>query len=48
MYRIVEEHNYTSIEIENMLVWEKDIIIVILNNEIEKQNLLNEQLSRTG
>ena len=34
----MSEHNFSLLEIENMQVWEKDIYIILLNQQIEEHN----------
>tara|TARA_R100000742_G_C4248638_1_gene67218 strand:- start:17 stop:178 length:162 start_codon:yes stop_codon:yes gene_type:complete len=38
IFKLMSEHNFSLLEIENMQVWEKDIYIILLNHKIEEHN----------
>lgn len=34
---IVEEHNFTLSELENMLPWEREIYVAMIDNKIQEE-----------
>tara|TARA_Y100001972_G_C7470294_1_gene239527 strand:- start:224 stop:373 length:150 start_codon:yes stop_codon:yes gene_type:complete len=37
-FTLVDSYNMSMSDIENMIIWERDIYITLLNNKIEKEN----------
>ena len=44
-FALVQHHKYSLTEIENMIPWEKDVYITLLEQYIEEENLKNKQRS---
>ena len=44
-FALVQHHKYSLTEIENMIPWEKDIYVTLLEQYIEEENLKNKQRS---
>ena len=42
-FSLLQHHNWSLSDIENMIPWEKQTYIKMLQNFIEKRNLENEQ-----
>jgi hypothetical protein len=42
-FALVQHHNWNITEIENMVPWEKQTYVKMLQNFIEKRNLENQQ-----
>ena len=42
-FALVQHHNWSITEIENMVPWEKQTYVKMLQNFIEKRNLENQQ-----
>ena len=40
---MMQHHKYSLTEIENMMPWERDIYVALLNQYIEEQNLKAQQ-----
>tara|TARA_B100001109_G_C18665218_1_gene381498 strand:+ start:469 stop:612 length:144 start_codon:yes stop_codon:yes gene_type:complete len=40
----MQYHKYSLTELENMMPWERDIYVTLLQNHIEKENLKRQQL----
>ena len=47
-FALVQHHNCSITEIENMIPWEKQTYVKMLQNFIEKRNLENEQAKQNG
>tara|TARA_B100001094_G_scaffold263820_1_gene265583 strand:- start:398 stop:583 length:186 start_codon:yes stop_codon:yes gene_type:complete len=47
-FALVQHHNWSITEIENMIPWEKQTYVKMLQNFIEKRNLENEQAKQNG
>ena len=45
MFSLMQYHKYSLTEIENMMPWERDIYIALLNQYIEEENLKAQQAS---
>ncbi|WP_286970515.1 hypothetical protein [Algoriphagus sp.] len=41
----MQHHKYSLTEIENMIPWEKDVYVTLLEQYIEEENLKNKQRS---
>jgi len=39
----MQYHKYSLTELENMIPWERDIYVTLLQNHIEKENLKRQQ-----
>ena len=39
----MQHHKYSLTEIENMIPWEKDVYVTLLEQYIEEENLKNKQ-----
>jgi hypothetical protein len=44
-FALMQHHKYSLTEIENMIPWEKDIYVTLLEQYIEEENLKNKQRS---
>jgi len=44
----MQYHKYSLTELENMMPWERDIYVNLLQQYIEEQNLKNQQKQGTG
>ena len=44
-YALMQHHKYSLTEIENMMPWERDIYVAMLNQYIEEENLKAQQAS---
>ena len=44
-FALMQLHKYSLTEIENMMPWERDIYIALLNQYIEEENLKAQQAS---
>ena len=44
-FALMQHHKYSLTEIENMIPWEKDVYITLLEQYIEEENLKNKQQS---
>jgi len=44
-FSLMQHHKYSLTEIENMMPWERDIYIALLNQYIEEENLKAQQAS---
>ena len=44
-FALVQHHKYSLTEIENMIPWEKDVYVALLEQYIEEENLRQKQLS---
>ena len=42
-FSLVQHHNWSLSEIENLLPWEREIYISLLKQYIEEENLKNQQ-----
>ena len=42
-FALMQHHNYSLTEIENMMPWERDIYLGLLNQYIEEENLKAQQ-----
>ena len=42
-FALMQHHKYSLTEIENMMPWERDIYLGLLNQYIEEQNLKAQQ-----
>ena len=42
-FALMQHHKYSLTEIENMIPWERDIYVGLLNQYIEEQNLQAQQ-----
>ena len=42
-FALMQHHKYSLTEIENMMPWERDIYLALLNQYIEEQNLKAQQ-----
>jgi len=42
-FALMQYHKYSLTEIENMMPWERDIYLALLNQYIEEQNLKAQQ-----
>ena len=42
---MMQHHKYSLTEIENMMPWERDIYVGLLNQHIEEENLKAQQAS---
>ena len=41
----MQHHKYSLTEIENMIPWEKDVYVTLLEQYIEEENLKNKEQS---
>ena len=44
-FSLMQHHKYSLTEIENMMPWERDIYLGLLNQYIEEENLKAQQAS---
>ena len=44
-FALMQHHKYSLTEIENMIPWERDIYLGLLNQYIEEENLKAQQAS---
>jgi hypothetical protein len=44
-FALVQHHKYSLTELENMIPWERDVYITLLQNYIEEENLKQQQQS---
>tara|TARA_B000000532_G_C18516609_1_gene255462 strand:- start:201 stop:377 length:177 start_codon:yes stop_codon:yes gene_type:complete len=44
-FAMMQHHKYSLTEIENMMPWERDIYVALLNQYIEEENLKAQQAS---
>jgi len=44
-FALMQHHKYSLTEIENMMPWERDIYLGLLNQYIEEENLKAQQAS---
>ena len=44
-FALMQHHKYSLTEIENMIPWEKDVYVTLLEQYIEEENLKNKQQS---
>ena len=44
-FALIQHHKYSLTEIENMMPWERDIYVGLLNQYIEEENLKAQQAS---
>ena len=44
-FALMQHHKYSLTEIENMMPWERDIYVGLLNQQIEEENLKAQQAS---
>ena len=42
-YALMQHHKYSLTEIENMMPWERDIYLGLLNEHIEEENMKAQQ-----
>ena len=42
-FALIQHHKYSLTEIENMMPWERDIYVGLLNQYIEEENLKSKQ-----
>jgi hypothetical protein len=40
-FALIQHHKYSLTELENMIPWERDVYITLLQQYIEEQNLKN-------
>ena len=45
-FALIQHHNYSLSELENMIPWERDIYLGLLLNYIKEENEKNEQENR--
>ena len=44
-FSLIQHHKYSLTEIENMMPWERDIYLGLLNQYVEEENLRAQQAS---
>ena len=44
-FALMQHHKYSLTEIENMMPWERDIYVALLNQHIEEENQKAQQAS---
>ena len=44
-FALMQHHKYSLTEVENMMPWERDIYVRLLNQYIEEENLKAQQAS---
>ena len=44
-FALMQHHKYSLTEIENMIPWEKEVYVTLLEQYIEEENLKNKQRS---
>tara|TARA_B100002019_G_C21233057_1_gene581180 strand:+ start:755 stop:928 length:174 start_codon:yes stop_codon:yes gene_type:complete len=42
-FALIQHHKYSLTEIENMIPWEKDVYVALLEQYIEEENLKQKQ-----
>ena len=42
-FALIQHHKYSLTEIENMIPWERDVYVSLLQNYIEEENLKAQQ-----
>ena len=42
-FALMQHHKYSLTEIENMIPWEKDVYVALLEKNIEEENLKHQQ-----
>ena len=42
-FALIQHHKYSLTEIENMMPWERDIYVGLLNQWVEEENLKSKQ-----
>tara|TARA_R100000742_G_C4269068_1_gene87506 strand:+ start:1187 stop:1372 length:186 start_codon:yes stop_codon:yes gene_type:complete len=42
-FALMQHHKYSLTELENMMPWEKDIYLILLQQYIEEEELKNQQ-----
>ena len=42
-FALIQQHKYSLTEVENMIPWEKDVYISLLQQHIEEENLKAQQ-----
>jgi hypothetical protein len=42
-FALVQHHKYSLTELENMIPWEREVYITLLQQYIEEENLKNQQ-----
>ena len=47
-FALMQHHKYSLTEIENMMPWERDIYLGLLNQYIEEENLKRQQAASNG
>jgi hypothetical protein len=46
-FALVQHHKYSLTELENMIPWEREVYITLLQQYIEEENLKNQQANVT-
>ncbi len=46
-FSLIQHHKYSLTEIENLMSWERDIYVAMLNQYIEEENLKAKQAQST-
>ena len=44
-FALMQHHKYSLADIENLIPWEKDVYVALLEQYIEEENLKNKQRS---
>jgi len=47
-FALMQYHKYSLTEIENMMPWERDIYVALLEQHIEEENLKQQQQSNAS
>jgi len=47
-FALMQYHKYSLTEIENMMPWERDIYVALLQQHIEEENLKQQQQSNAS
>jgi len=47
MFTLVHSYNMSLLDIENMIIWERDIYVTMLNSKLEKEKLKQEENKAT-
>lgn len=42
-FTLIDSYNMSMVDIENMIIWERDVYISLLNNRIEEENNRKEE-----
>jgi len=42
-FQLIQNHNYSLAEVENMIPWEREIYVTLLQQYIEEENLKQQQ-----